>query len=121
MLRSSHILMLTVVALLGIAVIMVQSAGMTIDRPLDPRAMLLSQTAVHALLAIGAMILASRINVRELFRVHGLNNSGCRSSSSASRLFRASVRTSTARAGGFRWVRRAGGCRRSSPARWSSG
>jgi cell division protein FtsW len=74
MLRSSHILMLTVVALLGIAVIMVHSAGMTIDKPLDPRAMLLSQTALHAALAVAAMILASRINVRELFRVHGLNN-----------------------------------------------
>ncbi|MCE9590088.1 MAG: putative lipid II flippase FtsW [Planctomycetes bacterium] len=78
MLRPSHILQLSVVALLGVAVVMVHSAGMTIASGhggrIDPTAMLYSRTTIYAALAVAAMLLASRINVRELFRVHGLAN-----------------------------------------------
>lgn len=78
MLRASHILQLSVVALLGVAVVMVHSAGMTIRADqagrAAPEAMLYSRTMIYAALAVAAMLLASRLNVRELFRVHGLSN-----------------------------------------------
>lgn len=79
MLRSSQILQLTVVALLGVGVVMVHSAGMSVGGAAgvergDPVALLLSRNAIYAGVAILAMLLASRINIRELFRVHGWAN-----------------------------------------------
>ena len=75
MLRSSHILQLTVVALLGVAVVMVNSAGMTLGGGhASPLAMLTSRSSIYAALAVIAMLFASRINVRELFRARGVAN-----------------------------------------------
>ncbi|MCC7192155.1 MAG: cell division protein FtsW [Phycisphaeraceae bacterium] len=74
MLRYSQILQLTVVALLGIGVVMVPSAGMTVDSHINPFSLLLNRNAIYAFVAIVAMMFASRINVRELYRVHGLGN-----------------------------------------------
>ncbi len=82
MVRSSHILELAVVALLGIAVIMVNSAGARVGAP-DPdhaglvagtTQILTSRPIIYAALAIGVMMLASRINVRQLFAVRGWTN-----------------------------------------------
>jgi cell division protein FtsW len=74
MLRYSHVLQLTVVALLGIGVVMVPSAGMTVDSHVNPWSLLLNRNVIYAVAAIAAMVFASRINVRELYRVHGLGN-----------------------------------------------
>jgi cell division protein FtsW len=71
----SQLLQLTVVGLLGFALVMVHSAGMTVDGgPLEPTAFLKSRYTVHATLAIAAMLIASRFNVRELFRARGWKN-----------------------------------------------
>lgn len=87
--RSSHILQLAVVALLGLAVIMVNSAAVTVggagasggsggsgDVGLVGGVMgvLGSRAVVYAVLAIGVMLLASRINVRQLFAARGWTN-----------------------------------------------
>lgn len=76
MLRASHLLMLCVIALLGVGVVMVQSAGMVVGAEVGQAsqggvsALLLGRPTMYAVLAIGAMLFASRINVRELFRTH---------------------------------------------------
>lgn len=83
MVRSSHILQLAVVALLGLAVIMVNSAGARVgveghtgDVGLVAGAtdVLTSRAVIYAVLAVGVMLLASRINVRQLFAVRGWTN-----------------------------------------------
>ncbi len=80
-LRSAHILQLMVIALLGVAVVMVASAGMTVG---DEGAVGSGQWSVmhvlggrhviYAALAVGAMLAASRINVRQTMRVRGWTN-----------------------------------------------
>ncbi len=91
MIRSSHILQLAVVALLGLAVIMVNSAAVTVGGTGGAGAsatgggsggglvggvadVLTSRTAVYAILAIGVMLLASRINVRDMFQARSWTN-----------------------------------------------
>ena len=72
MLRAAHVVQLTAVALLGLGVIMVQSAGARVDAPPGgPLAALMSREAIYAVLAIGVMLAASRIDVRQLFRQRG--------------------------------------------------
>lgn len=77
MLRSAHILQLAVVALLGVGVVMVPSAALRVGEdagPVGPMALLTGRQALYALIAVALMWTASRINVRELFRTHGLAN-----------------------------------------------
>ncbi len=81
--RSSHILQLAVIALLGLAVIMVNSAAVAVggeshtgDAGLVAGVLgvLGGRTVIYAVLAIGVMLLASRINVRQLFAARGWTN-----------------------------------------------
>lgn len=76
MLRSGHILQLAVVALLGLAVILVHSAGMTVagsDQQMTSlMSLLCSRHSVYALLAVAAMMVTSRIDVYRLLRGRGL-------------------------------------------------
>ena len=83
MIRSSHILQLAVVALLGLAVVMVNSSGATVageGRGGDAgligglTEVMTSRVVIYAVLAVGVMLLASRINVRQLFSVRGWTN-----------------------------------------------
>ncbi|MEX0654321.1 MAG: putative peptidoglycan glycosyltransferase FtsW [Phycisphaeraceae bacterium] len=78
MLRSAHLVQLAVVALLGVGVLMVHSASLHVGGGAAGEggllAMFASRHTVYAGLAIAAMLLASRINVRELFRHHGWTN-----------------------------------------------
>lgn len=72
MLRSSQILQICVVALLGLACVMVHSAGMTItSEHYGPLAILTNRNTAFAAVAVFAMLVASRINVREVYRYHG--------------------------------------------------
>ena len=75
-LRAAHMVQLSVVALLAIGVIMVQSAAMSVasaghsaGSPDAMRAILTSRQVVYAGIAIGVMLLASRINVRHVLAV----------------------------------------------------
>ena len=81
--RSSHILQLAVVALLGLAVLMVNSAGARVgageglgDVGLvgGLTGILTSRAVIYAVLAVGVMLVASRINIRQLFAVRGWTN-----------------------------------------------
>jgi cell division protein FtsW len=75
MLRSSQIIMLCVVALLGLALVMVHSAGMTVSTTHHGTlAIFTSRNAAFAAAAIAAMLLAWRINIREAYRAHGWFN-----------------------------------------------
>ncbi len=80
MLRASHILMLCVIALLGIGVVMVQSAGMSVGATTGAAAqggvgaILLGRGSCYAFFAVVAMLVASRINVRQLFRTRAWYN-----------------------------------------------
>src|SRR5690606_9831665 len=82
MLRASHILMLAVAALLGLAVVMVHSAGMTVaaatedtsDESLRLISILTGRTAIYACIAIAVMLLASRINIRRWVQTRGMRN-----------------------------------------------
>lgn len=92
MVRSAHILMACVVALLGFGVLMTHSAGMRIGGVPDPMLWgdgpepvarwgitaalggLAGRNLLYAALAIGAMLFASRINVRQMFVSRGLRN-----------------------------------------------
>lgn len=74
---------LAVVALLGLAVLMVNSAGATVgadghtgDAGLvaGTISVLTGRAVIYAVLAVGVMLLASRINVRQLFAVRGWTN-----------------------------------------------
>jgi len=78
MLRAGHTLQLTVVALLGLGTIAVHSAGMTIG-PTNSDGIIglpivWSRHSIYALLAIAAMILTSRINIRHILQMRGLYN-----------------------------------------------
>ncbi|MFA9477218.1 FtsW/RodA/SpoVE family cell cycle protein [Phycisphaerales bacterium AB-hyl4] len=78
MLRPAHIVQLAVVALLGIGVVMVHSASLHVGRqPVTEQGLLgmfMTRHTLYAGIAIAVMLLASRINVRELFRHHGWTN-----------------------------------------------
>ena len=68
MLRASHILQLTAAAMLGLGVVMVHSAGMSIgDAHTTPLDVLTSRNAVYAGVALLVMMIASRVNVHQLF------------------------------------------------------
>lgn len=67
--------MLCVVALLGLALVMVHSAGMTVSTTHHGTlAIFTSRNAAFAAAAIAAMLLAWRINIREAYRAHGWFN-----------------------------------------------
>ena len=80
MLRSAHVLQLCVVALLGVGLVMIQSAGMGVDpesgagRGFDPVAMLLGRNTIYALIAVMVMLTAAWVDVRQLFRARGWAN-----------------------------------------------
>lgn len=75
MLRARHILQLTVISLLGLAMVVVHSAAMSIgDRLVDPVGMLLSRRGVYGLLALTALAVGSRLDLRELIRSRGWFN-----------------------------------------------
>jgi len=78
--RASHILMGAVLALLGIGVVMVHSAGTRIagSEPTGvwhhAEAILLSRHTIYAALAVLIMSIASRVDVRGMFQSKGLTN-----------------------------------------------
>ncbi len=85
MLRSSHILQICVVALLAVAVVMVHSAGMVVGGAAggdeltgeDASAvmrMLTGRTMLYAVIAVGVMLLASRLNIRQAMQSRGWTN-----------------------------------------------
>ena len=80
MIRNGHVVMLCALVLLTIGVVMVQSAGMSV-RPISPdmdptaaaavsgvtiKSLLTSRTSLYLVVAVGAMLLASRLPVRRL-------------------------------------------------------
>ena len=76
MLRAAHLIHLAVIALLGLAVVMVHSAAMRVgeDGRFSYLDMVQSRHTVYAGLAILAMLAATRINVRQFFHVTGWRN-----------------------------------------------
>lgn len=69
MLQAAQFLQLTVVAMLGLALVMVRSADMAVGAkapPFDPMRFLFSRQTAYATLAIGAMLLASRLPWRRV-------------------------------------------------------
>ena len=85
MVRSAHILIACAAALLGLGVIMVHSAGSTVGGPdgavvdstfgpIGPWSMFATKTSLYAGIAIVVMLIASRLNVRQLFTSRGLSN-----------------------------------------------
>jgi cell division protein FtsW len=75
MLRPGQIIALLVVGLLGIGLVMVHSAGMSVGSELaHPHAWLTSRHLLYALLAVAAMAFTSHLNVRQLFITRGLLN-----------------------------------------------
>lgn len=81
MLRSAQIIQLCVVALLGVGLVMTQSAGLSVrdgvaggHGALPGLDVLTSRNAIYAGLAILAMAFASRVNVRMLFQKRGWSN-----------------------------------------------
>lgn len=85
MVRSAHILIACAAALLGLGVIMVHSAGSVVGGPdgavvdstfgpAGPWSMFATRTSLYAGIAILVMLIASRLNVRQLFTSRGLTN-----------------------------------------------
>jgi cell division protein FtsW len=85
MVRSAHILIACAAALLGLGVIMVHSAGSVVGGPegavvdttfgpAGPWSMFATRTSLYAGIAIVVMLIASRLNVRQLFTSRGLSN-----------------------------------------------
>lgn len=77
MLRAGQTLQITVVALLGLGVIAVHSAGMTIVHdesrgPVSVMTILVSRHGLYALLAVLTMALTSRLDIRQALRLRGL-------------------------------------------------
>ncbi len=75
MVRSGHVLQLTAITLLGLATVIVSSAGMTVGTPNPNQGNLLwflwDRHRLYAGLAIVAMALASRFNTRCLLKLRG--------------------------------------------------
>ncbi|MEM9417931.1 MAG: putative peptidoglycan glycosyltransferase FtsW [Planctomycetota bacterium] len=82
--RPAHILLTCVLALLGIGVVMVHSAGVSVAsadidaNTYDPSitasgilAPLLSKNLIYAVMAVGAMLLGSRVDLRGIFSSRG--------------------------------------------------
>ena len=74
MLRHGQVIQLCAIALLGIGVVMIHSAGMNMGRPTDAVDMLTSRTVLYAALSICVMMLASFVDVRVFFRARGAAN-----------------------------------------------
>ncbi len=76
MLRPGHGLALVTIALLMFGVVMVNSAGLTLDadQPLTLESLLLGKYAILALLAMIALAIGSFIPIYELPRLRGLHN-----------------------------------------------
>ena len=85
MVRSAHILIACAAALLGLGVIMVHSAGSMVGGPdgavvdttfgpAGPWSMFATKTSLYAGIAIVVMLIASRLNVRQLFTARGLSS-----------------------------------------------
>lgn len=85
MVRSAHILIACAAALLGLGIIMVHSAGSTVGGPegavvdttfgpAGPWSMFATKTSLYAGIAILIMVIASRLNVRQLFTARGLGS-----------------------------------------------
>ena len=80
MLRPAHLIQLSVVAALGMGLVMIQSAGMRVEAADDPDTVgsfvriLLGRNTVYALIAIAAMMAAAWFDVGQLFRARGLAN-----------------------------------------------
>lgn len=75
MLRAGQIIQLTVIALLGVGLVMVHSAGMTVGSgQRSMTSVLMSRNMIYAGIALLAMFVASHINVRQLFTSRGLTN-----------------------------------------------
>ena len=73
-LRAGHGLILIVIALLTIGVVMVNSAGLTIDpeRQIDLRDVLLGRPTILAGLAVAMMLVGSRVPLDRLYRARGV-------------------------------------------------
>lgn len=75
MLRAGQTLQLLVMAILGLAVVLVHSAGMHLQSaPISWTAVLFGRHGAYAVLAILAMVFASRIDIRQVQRVRGRAN-----------------------------------------------
>lgn len=75
--RAGHMIQVIVIALLGLGLVMVQSAGMRVGVEGgrgDVWTLLMSRNLIYATLAVVAMILASRINVRQVMQTRSLFN-----------------------------------------------
>jgi len=83
MVRSAHILIACAATLLGIGVVMVHSAGSVVGGPdgtvvdstfgpAGPWTLFASKTSLYAGIAIVVMLIASRLNVRQLFTARGV-------------------------------------------------
>lgn len=76
MLRPAHIIQLCVAALLGLGLVMVHSAGMSVNshQDLSPLNLLIDRNSLYALLALLAMFVASRVNIRQAFHSRNWTN-----------------------------------------------
>lgn len=85
MVRSAHILIACASALLGLGVLMVHSAGSRVGGPdgavvdttfgpAGPWSMFATKTTLYAGVAVLAMLIASRLNVRKLFTSRGISS-----------------------------------------------
>lgn len=74
MMRPGHGLMLIVFALLTLGVVMVNSAGLTVDpqRAIDLPQVLLGRPTVLAIVAVGMLLIGSRIPLQRLYGARGL-------------------------------------------------
>ncbi len=74
MMRPGHGLMLIVFALLTLGVVMVNSAGLTVDAPraIDLGQVLLGRPTVLAIVAVGMLLIGSRIPVQRVYGARGL-------------------------------------------------
>lgn len=85
MVRSAHILIACAAALLGLGIIMVHSAGSRVGGPdgaivdstfgaAGPWSMFATRGTLYAGIAIVTMLIASRLNIRQLFSSRGLSS-----------------------------------------------
>lgn len=75
MLRPAQLLIVSATALLGVALVCIQSAAFRLSSPSDPLGLIgSSRHLIYALLALVAMLIASRLNVRQLLQPRGIGN-----------------------------------------------